>query len=45
MSFCIFIFQANKVDVRRDLVTATAAIGGMASFTFGLLTNLPVAIA
>ncbi|KAF4982034.1 hypothetical protein FZEAL_2284 [Fusarium zealandicum] len=32
-------------DVRRDLVTATAAISGMASFMFGLLTNLPVAIA
>ncbi|RSL57149.1 hypothetical protein CEP54_008424 [Fusarium duplospermum] len=32
-------------DVRRDLVTATAAVAGMASFMFGLLTNLPVAIA
>ncbi|KAF4980625.1 hypothetical protein FDECE_17841 [Fusarium decemcellulare] len=32
-------------DVRRDLVTATAAVSGMASFMFGLLTNLPVAIA
>ncbi|KAL2670790.1 hypothetical protein Neosp_014592 [[Neocosmospora] mangrovei] len=37
---------ANKTsDVRRDLVTATAAVAGMASFMFGLLTNLPVAIA
>ncbi|KIL90531.1 mfs agza xanthine uracil permease [Fusarium avenaceum] len=32
-------------DIRRDLVTATAAVSGMSSFMFGLLTNLPVAIA
>ncbi|KAJ6779340.1 hypothetical protein PWT90_04278 [Aphanocladium album] len=38
-------FAACKEEVRRDLVTATAAIGGMASLVFGLLTNLPVAIA
>ncbi|KAM5356408.1 hypothetical protein ACJ41O_003054 [Fusarium nematophilum] len=36
---------AKKAKVRRDLVTATAAVSGMASFTFGLLTNLPVALA
>ncbi|KAF5017893.1 hypothetical protein F66182_10151, partial [Fusarium sp. NRRL 66182] len=35
----------TDVDVRRDIVTATAAVSGMASFVFGLLTNLPVAIA
>ncbi|RSL77206.1 hypothetical protein CEP51_009279 [Fusarium floridanum] len=35
----------EESDVRRDLVTATAAVAGMASFMFGLLTNLPVAIA
>lgn len=34
-----------NADVRRDLVTATAAVSGMATLTFGLLTNLPVAIA
>jgi xanthine/uracil/vitamin C permease (AzgA family) len=33
------------VDTRRDLVTATAAVSGMSTFMFGLLTNLPVAIA
>ncbi|KAG5662399.1 hypothetical protein KAF25_004817 [Fusarium avenaceum] len=32
-------------NIRRDLVTATAAVSGMSSFMFGLLTNLPVAIA
>ncbi|KAM3551177.1 hypothetical protein ARSEF4850_007999 [Beauveria asiatica] len=32
-------------EVRRDLITATAAIAGMATLVFGLLTNLPVAIA
>ncbi|KAJ4145621.1 hypothetical protein LMH87_004467 [Akanthomyces muscarius] len=35
----------SQTEVRRDLVTATAAIAGMASLVFGLLTNLPVAIA
>jgi xanthine/uracil/vitamin C permease (AzgA family) len=37
---------ANKdSEVRRDLVTATAAIAGMATITFGIVANLPVAIA
>ncbi|PON23189.1 MFS transporter, AGZA family, xanthine/uracil permease [Trichoderma gamsii] len=34
-----------KEEVRRDLITATAAIAGLASLFFGLLTNLPVALA
>ncbi|CAM1510232.1 Fc.00g005670.m01.CDS01 [Cosmosporella sp. VM-42] len=38
-------YVACKEDVRRDLITATAALAGMASFSFGVLTNLPVAIA
>ncbi|KAF5673470.1 MFS AGZA xanthine uracil permease [Fusarium heterosporum] len=38
-------YMACKEDIRRDIVTATAAISGMSSFMFGLLTNLPVAIA
>ncbi|KAH7309466.1 permease family-domain-containing protein [Stachybotrys elegans] len=38
-------FAACKEDVRRDLITATAAISGMASLAFGLTTNLPVALA
>ncbi|KAH7152902.1 permease family-domain-containing protein [Dactylonectria macrodidyma] len=38
-------YVACKEDVRRDLITATAAISGLGSFMFGLLTNLPVAIA
>ncbi|KJZ79350.1 hypothetical protein HIM_01501 [Hirsutella minnesotensis 3608] len=38
-------FAACKEEVRRDLVTATAALAGMASIVFGALTNLPVALA
>ncbi|KAM0302700.1 hypothetical protein HYE67_009688 [Fusarium culmorum] len=38
-------YMACKEDIRRDIITATAAVAGMASFAFGLLTNLPVAIA
>ncbi|POR35727.1 Xanthine/uracil/vitamin C permease [Tolypocladium paradoxum] len=38
-------FAACKEEVRRDLITATAAIAGMASIVFGALTNLPVALA
>ncbi|KFA78104.1 hypothetical protein S40288_05673 [Stachybotrys chartarum IBT 40288] len=38
-------FAACKEDVRRDLITATAAVSGMASIAFGLTTNLPVALA
>ncbi|KAH6603311.1 mfs transporter [Trichoderma cornu-damae] len=34
-----------KEEVRRDLITATAALAGIASLFFGLLTNLPVALA
>lgn len=33
------------LGVRRDLVTATAAVAGFSSFAFGFLTNLPVALA
>lgn len=35
----------NLLEVRRDLITATAALAGMASIVFGALTNLPVALA
>ncbi|KAF7559854.1 hypothetical protein G7046_g4299 [Stylonectria norvegica] len=38
-------YTACKEEVRRDLITATAALAGMASLCFGGLTNLPVAIA
>ncbi|EHK15190.1 uncharacterized protein TRIVIDRAFT_175575 [Trichoderma virens Gv29-8] len=31
--------------VRRDLITATAALAGISSLCFGLFTNLPVALA
>src|ERR1700760_1231171 len=33
------------LDVQRDLITTTAAISGFSSCLFGLLTNLPVALA
>jgi xanthine/uracil/vitamin C permease (AzgA family) len=35
----------QTIEVRRDLITATAAVAGFSSFVFGLLTNLPVALA
>ncbi|KAH6669145.1 permease [Plectosphaerella plurivora] len=38
-------YKACKEDVRRDLITATAAVAGMSSFVFGFCTNLPVALA
>jgi AGZA family xanthine/uracil permease-like MFS transporter len=31
--------------LKRDLITATAAIAGLSSILFGFLTNLPVALA
>ena len=37
--------QLTSAEVRRDLITATAALAGMATFVFGALTNLPVALA
>lgn len=33
------------VELKRDLITATAALSGLASILFGFLTNLPVALA
>jgi len=33
------------LGIQRDLITATATISGLASFMFGFLTNLPVALA
>jgi xanthine/uracil/vitamin C permease (AzgA family) len=35
----------RATDMRRDLITATAAIAALSSFIFGLFTNLPVALA
>lgn len=37
--------QLTPADVQRDLITTTSAISGFASCMFGLLTNLPVALA
>ncbi|KAL1884187.1 hypothetical protein VTK73DRAFT_5323 [Phialemonium thermophilum] len=34
-----------KNEIKRDLITATAAISGLATTVFGLFTNLPVALA
>jgi xanthine/uracil/vitamin C permease (AzgA family) len=36
----MFIYKALK----RDMITATAALAGLASILFGFLTNLPVAL-
>ncbi|KAF4499110.1 MFS transporter AGZA family, xanthine uracil permease [Fusarium agapanthi] len=45
----MYIIAVNGTDeiteVRRDLVTATSAIAGLASLVFGLFTNLPIALA
>ncbi|KAJ2902313.1 putative inner membrane protein yieg protein [Zalerion maritima] len=38
-------YQICLTGVKRDLVTATAAISGLSTFAFGFLTNLPVALA
>jgi AGZA family xanthine/uracil permease-like MFS transporter len=37
--------MTNFTGLKRDLITATAAIAGIGSFAFGFLTNLPVALA
>jgi AGZA family xanthine/uracil permease-like MFS transporter len=33
------------LEVKRDLVTATAAIAALTSFSMGLFANLPIALA
>lgn len=37
--------QLTPSDLKRDFITATAAIAGIGSFAFGFFTNLPVALA
>jgi AGZA family xanthine/uracil permease-like MFS transporter len=39
------VYLACVDEVRRDLITSTAAISAMASFLMGLLANLPVGLA
>ena len=38
-------YQLCVADVRRDLVTATAAISALTSFCMGLFANMPIALA
>ncbi|KAI9809939.1 MAG: hypothetical protein M1825_000372 [Sarcosagium campestre] len=38
-------YAACVLDVRKDLITATAVIAGISSIMFGFLTNIPVALA
>ncbi|KAH8665076.1 xanthine/uracil permease family protein-like protein [Tricladium varicosporioides] len=38
-------YSKCTIDIKRDLVTATAVIAGIGSIAFGFLTNLPVALA
>ncbi|KAI9741247.1 MAG: hypothetical protein M1834_002963 [Cirrosporium novae-zelandiae] len=38
-------YRQCLLEVHRDLITATSAITGIGSFMFGLLTNIPVALA
>ena len=35
---------SGDIVLKRDLITATAAIAGFSSIIFGLVTNLPVAL-
>ena len=35
----------GHTEVKLDLITATAAISGFATIVFGLMTNLPIALA
>jgi xanthine/uracil/vitamin C permease (AzgA family) len=37
--------RLTSAVVKRDLITATAALSGLASILFGFFTNLPVALA
>jgi len=34
-----------QLELKLDLITATAAISGLSSILFGITTNLPVALA
>ncbi|KAF2419998.1 hypothetical protein EJ08DRAFT_598659 [Tothia fuscella] len=43
-SLCL-LGRLIKLGLKRDLITATAATAGLASFLFGFMTNLPVALA
>lgn len=36
---------SRYLEVKLDLITATAALAGFSSILFGFLTNLPVALA
>jgi adenine/guanine/hypoxanthine permease len=38
-------FSHSAIAVKRDLITATAAIAGLSTVSFGFLTNMPVALA
>lgn len=36
--------DSSRAGLKRDLITATAALAGLSSIVFGFLTNLPVAL-
>ncbi|KAH8595900.1 xanthine/uracil permease family protein-like protein [Bisporella sp. PMI_857] len=38
-------YSSCLIGIGRDMITATAAVGGISSIVFGFLTNLPVAVA
>lgn len=38
-------YELCMQGIRRDLVTATAAIASLSSFAFGFLTNMPICFA
>ncbi|XXH00439.1 hypothetical protein Hte_006784 [Hypoxylon texense] len=37
-------YAACQIGLKRDLITATAALSGLSSIVFGFLTNLPVSL-
>lgn len=39
------VYMSCVADVRRDLITSTAAVSALSSFLMGLLANLPVGMA
>ncbi|RKF60440.1 putative xanthine/uracil permease [Erysiphe neolycopersici] len=39
------LYNSCLIEIKRDLITATAAVAGISSILFGFLTNLPIALA
>ena len=44
LRLCQIWFTDSKLELKLDLVIATAAVAGLSSILFGLFTNLPVGL-